>query len=139
MAGRLFCFMARLSIAEPQVVATPRNCPRCGVEFCTVGDARVCPNCRKPKVHGRRPPSRTLSLREKQIVALILQAKANKEIAWELHLTEGTIKEYLNRTYRKLGLKNRTDLAVWALTSGEMIGEVAQRTSAEVACVDSIH
>jgi len=40
----------------------------------------------------------------------------NKEIAYELRLTEGTIKEYLNRIYRKLGLTNRTELAIWALT-----------------------
>jgi len=94
----------------------PKNCPRCGLEFRSAGPERVCSGCRKPKTLERKPASRHLSLREKQIVALIIQAKANKEIAWELHLTEGTIKEYLNRTFRKLALKNRTDLAVWALT-----------------------
>lgn len=39
----------------------------------------------------------------------------NKEIAFELHLTEGTIKEYLNRIYRKVGAINRTELAVMAI------------------------
>jgi DNA-binding NarL/FixJ family response regulator len=48
-------------------------------------------------------------------VKLVAEAKLNKEIAYELHLTEGTIKEYLNRIFRKLGLTNRTELAVWAL------------------------
>jgi len=43
----------------------------------------------------------------------------NKEIAYELHLSEGTIKEYLNKVYRKLGLKNRTELAVWVLLNPE--------------------
>jgi DNA-binding NarL/FixJ family response regulator len=104
------------SISEPTVIAMPRNCPRCGLEFRSVGSERVCRDCRKPKIRVRKPLSHTLSLREKQIVALILQAKANKEIAWELHLTEGTIKEYLNRIFRKLGVRNRTDLAIWALT-----------------------
>jgi len=41
----------------------------------------------------------------------------NKEIAYELHLTEGTVKEYLNRIFRKVGATNRTDLAVWAITT----------------------
>jgi DNA-binding NarL/FixJ family response regulator len=36
-----------------------------------------------------------------------------------LHLSEGTIKEYLNRIYRKLGMTNRTELAIWALTNQE--------------------
>ena len=39
----------------------------------------------------------------------------NKEIAYELHLTEGTVKEYLNRIFRKLDVSNRTELAVWAM------------------------
>lgn len=59
-----------------------------------------------------------LSFREKQVVGLVSQAKLNKEIAFELHLTEGTIKEYLNRIFRKLEITNRTELAVWALTNG---------------------
>ena len=63
-----------------------------------------------------RPLNPKLSFREKQVVQLVAQAKANKEIAHELHLTEGTIKEYLNRIFRKLGTTNRTELAVWALT-----------------------
>jgi DNA-binding NarL/FixJ family response regulator len=48
-------------------------------------------------------------------VYLVSEAKLNKEIAHALHLTEGTIKEYLNRIFRKLGISNRTELAVWAL------------------------
>jgi DNA-binding NarL/FixJ family response regulator len=110
---------------EPVFVPIPKNCHRCGLEFHSVGAERVCSRCRKPKIRERKPPSRHLSLREKQIVALILQAKANKEIAWELHLTEGTIKEYLNRTFRKLEVKNRTDLAIWALTKQREGGDAA--------------
>jgi len=45
----------------------------------------------------------------------VAQAKLNKEIAYELHLTEGTVKEYLNRIFRKVGVPNRTALAVWAM------------------------
>ena len=91
-----------------------KSCYRCGGEFSTVG--RICPSCRKPRILKRRmPPTRDLSFREKQIAQLVCQAKLNKEIAFELHLTEGTIKEYLNRIFRKLEVKNRTDLAVWAI------------------------
>ena len=56
--------------------------------------------------------SRQLSFRERQIVDLVREAKANKEIAAELCLTEGTIKEYLHHIFRKLGVKNRTELAL---------------------------
>jgi DNA-binding NarL/FixJ family response regulator len=95
-------------------ITAVRTCYRCGSEFRSAGE-RICAPCRKPKVKAvRAHVIRTLSFREKQIVDLVRQAKLNKEIAYELHLTEGTIKEYLNRIYRKLEVKNRTDLAIWA-------------------------
>lgn len=45
-------------------------------------------------------------------MTLIRQAKANKEIAFELRLTEGTVKEYLYRIFRKQNVTSRTELAV---------------------------
>jgi two-component system nitrate/nitrite response regulator NarL len=65
----------------------------------------------------KRPLNPTLSFRERQVVHLICKAKLNKEIAYELHLTEGTVKEYLNRIFRKVGATNRTELAIWAITT----------------------
>jgi len=65
----------------------------------------------------KKPLSPTLSFRERQVVNLICKAKLNKEIAYELHLTEGTVKEYLNRIFRKVGVNSRTELAVWAITT----------------------
>lgn len=56
-----------------------------------------------------------LTVRERQIVAIIRFGKLNKEIAYELGLTEGTIKEHLHRIFRKVGVNNRTELAIWAL------------------------
>ena len=92
-----------------------RNCCRCGQEFSITGQERVCSGCRKPRTHKGKDLSPHLSFREKQIVDLISQAKLNKEIAHALHLGEGTIKEYLHKIFRKLGVTNRTELAVWAL------------------------
>ena len=53
-----------------------------------------------------------LSAREKQVVALVKQGKLNKEIAYELNLTTGTIKEYMWSIFRKLGVSNRVELAL---------------------------
>lgn len=55
-----------------------------------------------------------LSPREEQVVALVVEAHANKEIAAQLHLTEGTIKVYLSRIFKKAGVSNRTALAMWS-------------------------
>ena len=99
-------------------LTTVRNCFRCGNEFQTESSGRLCPDCCSSKEERRKKLlNRNLSLRERQVVGLVCQAKLNKEIAYALHLTEGTIKEYLNRIYRKLGVGNRTELAIWALTT----------------------
>lgn len=64
---------------------------------------------------GERHPEQ-LSPREKQVIDLVSQGQLNKQIAAQLHLTEGTVKEYLNRIFRKMDVTNRTELAVWAVT-----------------------
>lgn len=104
---------------------TVRNCFRCGKEFQIGSGNRICPTCRRPKEQRKTALNPNLSFREKQVVNLVCKAKLNKEIAFELHLTEGTIKEYLNRIFRKLGVSNRTELAIWALThhTGRVVKE----------------
>jgi DNA-binding NarL/FixJ family response regulator len=95
-----------------------KTCFSCG-NFFTAENLRICSICRtrRRRERGVRSELKSLYLtfREKQIVNLVSQAKLNKEIAFELRLTEGTIKEYLNRIFRKLQVKNRTELALWAL------------------------
>lgn len=100
---------------EDTSISAIRNCCRCGQEFSISGQERVCSACRKPRQHKTSSLRPQLTFREKQIVDLVSQAKLNKEIAYHLHLSEGTIKEYLNKIFRKLGVSNRTELAVWSL------------------------
>jgi len=98
------------------------NCCRCGVDFRLSEKERVCPACRRPKQGNPALAGRRLTFREKQIVELVSRGKPNKEIAFELHLSEGTIKEYLNKVFRKLEVTNRTELAVWWLSHREECG-----------------
>ncbi|MFC9972699.1 response regulator [Spirillospora sp. NPDC127200] len=48
-----------------------------------------------------------LSPREAEVMDLISQGKANREIAAELFLTEKTVKNHVNRVFAKLGVENR--------------------------------
>ena len=57
-----------------------------------------------------------LTIRERQIVRITAEGLTNKEIARRLRLAEGTVKVHLHRIYRKLGIANRTALAVLAHT-----------------------
>jgi len=111
-------FEGRLSSVNIIELGQLRNCFRCGAEFRGESGKRICPDCSSPRT-AKKPLNPNLSFRERQVVKLVCQAKLNKEIAFELHLAEGTIKEYLNRIFRKVGASNRTELAIWALTTGQ--------------------
>ena len=67
-----------------------------------------------PKLPARAHDS--LTTRERQIVLVLSEGLTNKEIARRLRLTEGTVKVHLHNIYQKLGISNRTALAVLAHT-----------------------
>jgi DNA-binding NarL/FixJ family response regulator len=56
-----------------------------------------------------------LTRREGQLVALLAQGLKNKEIAFSLQIAEGTVKVYLSRLFRKLGVGDRFELALYGL------------------------
>ena len=51
-----------------------------------------------------------LSLREKEIVNLIVLGLSNKEIAQRLYISELTVKTHLQRIYKKLNVSNKIQL-----------------------------
>jgi len=54
-----------------------------------------------------------LTPRQGQIVSLVAQGYKNKEIAFALGITEGTVKVYLYKLFKKLGVNDRLDLALY--------------------------
>lgn len=53
-----------------------------------------------------------LTDKEKEIVKLVCEGLSNKEISSKLFISEQTVKSHLHRIYQKLGVKNRSHLAV---------------------------
>ena len=58
----------------------------------------------------------SLTSREREVVLALAEGLSNKDVGRRLNLSEGTVKVHLHNIYSKLGLKNRTALAVLALT-----------------------
>lgn len=56
-----------------------------------------------------------LTDREIDITRLVGQGKTNKEIAQELYLSVGTVKNHITQILQKLDLRDRTQLAIFAV------------------------
>ncbi|GAA2005157.1 hypothetical protein GCM10009799_35690 [Nocardiopsis rhodophaea] len=64
---------------------------------------------REPLGYGDGP----LSEREAEVARLVGGGASNREISRRLFITEGTAKNHVTSILRKLGLRDRTQLALW--------------------------
>ena len=55
-----------------------------------------------------------LNVREKQIIGHLMQARTNREIAAELHISEKTVKHYMTGLMLKLKARNRDEVVIAA-------------------------
>jgi two-component system response regulator DevR len=55
-----------------------------------------------------------LSGQERRVLALITTGETNREIAQQLHLGEGTVRNYVSNIFVKLGVSNRAEAAAFA-------------------------
>ena len=60
----------------------------------------------------------TLSQREREVLRLVAKGLSNSEIARQLFLSEGTVRNYVSGLFAKLGVSDRTQAAVIALRHG---------------------
>jgi len=61
-----------------------------------------------------------LSVREKQIVDQLLQARTNREIADSLSISEKTVKRYMTALMLKMNARNRVEVAIHAQRGSEL-------------------
>ncbi len=56
-----------------------------------------------------------LSGREMEVLELVSKGKSNREIAEKLSLSQGTVRNYVSSIMEKLGMRNRIELATYAV------------------------
>ena len=73
------------------------------------------------KEQARRDPLERLSPQEQRVLGLIAEGLTNREIAERAGLSERTIRNYVSAILTKLGMRHRTQAAVYAVrrASGE--------------------
>jgi two-component system nitrate/nitrite response regulator NarL len=62
-----------------------------------------------------------LTNREQDVMRLVSTGLSNKEIARKLKISEGTIKLHLHNIYRKVGVRNRTELTVLMVVDRDVV------------------
>jgi DNA-binding NarL/FixJ family response regulator len=62
----------------------------------------------------RRRPEVALSARETEVLRLVAEGLANKQIARRLGITERTVKAHLTSVFSQIGVTDRTQAALWA-------------------------
>nr|BFE78705.1 hypothetical protein GCM10020093_013060 [Planobispora longispora] len=59
-----------------------------------------------------------LTGREIEVLRLVARGSTNREIAERLYLSEGTVKNHISRILGRLGLRDRTQAAIYARDRG---------------------
>ncbi|MGD1861377.1 MAG: response regulator [Leptolyngbyaceae cyanobacterium] len=63
-------------------------------------------------------PPLGITPREREVLHLIVEGANNREIAQMLHITEKTVKNHVSSLLSRVGLRDRTQLALWQLQVG---------------------
>ncbi|WP_433211462.1 response regulator [Microtetraspora malaysiensis] len=86
------------------------------------GDVLISPQLTVRLLRGSGRPREmstvVLTEREDEIVTLVAQGRTNAEIAAELFLSAGTVKNHVASIQRKTGARNRVAIAAWAWATG---------------------
>jgi two-component system nitrate/nitrite response regulator NarL len=82
-------------------------------------DASILSRWREAAAHGfTRGPLDGLAPRERQLAQMVARGMRNREIGDALGISEGSVKVFLHRIYRKLGVGSRTELALMVDQAG---------------------
>ncbi|MBM7600261.1 DNA-binding NarL/FixJ family response regulator [Virgibacillus halotolerans] len=106
-----------LKTAEPdKLIEAVHSCMKGGLTLHDEVAAKVMPRLLQ---HAEKPAVEVnLSSRELKITKLVGEGLTNKEIANALFLSIGTVKNHLTQVLQKTGLRDRTQLAIFAVKHG---------------------
>jgi DNA-binding NarL/FixJ family response regulator len=104
-----------LKDAEPDEVLT-------GIRAVARGESPINPRAARELLGARRTTpagaAAELTPRESEVLVLVRQGLANKQIARRLGISERTVKAHLTSTFQRIGVVDRTQAALWAERNG---------------------
>jgi DNA-binding NarL/FixJ family response regulator len=103
-----------LKDAEPEEVLR-------GIRSVARGESPINPKAARELLGARHTASTAaadLTPREREVLILLRQGLANKQIARRLGISERTVKAHLTSTFQRIGVVDRTQAALWAERNG---------------------
>ena len=96
-----------------------------GVKAAARGESPLHPRAARELLSARADPSRgsdaqaaDLTPREREVLVLVRQGLANKQVARRLGISERTVKAHLTSCFQRIGVSDRTQAALWAERNG---------------------
>lgn len=98
-----------LKHSDPEAIAA-------AIRSVHAGEAPLDPKAARALLESRRQGAESSALtdRERQVLDLVRQGHANKQIARTLGISERTVKAHLTSVFSTLGVSDRTQAAIWA-------------------------
>jgi DNA-binding NarL/FixJ family response regulator len=91
-----------------------------GIRAAAAGEAPLDPKAARTLLTElrERQPAEELTEREREVLALLARGLSNKQIARRLDISEKTVKAHLTSVFRRIGVFDRTQAALWAERHG---------------------
>jgi DNA-binding NarL/FixJ family response regulator len=92
------------------------------VQAASRGEAPITPRAAAALLADRRerPAEVGLTAREREVLALVVEGLANKQIARRMGISEKTVKGHLTNLFQRIGVADRTQAALWAERTGAL-------------------
>jgi len=102
-----------LKDAEPEEILA-------AIQAAARGESPLAPRAAAELLADRRtrPPTVELTAREREVLRLVVDGLANKQIARRLGISEKTVKGHLTNLFQRIGVADRTQAALWAERTG---------------------
>ncbi len=90
-----------------------------GIRAVSRGESPIHPKAARALLGARAGGTQTqLTSREAEVLSLVREGLANKQIARRLDISERTVKAHLTSAFARIGVADRTQAALWAQRNG---------------------
>ena len=101
------------------------------------GESPLDPRAARAMLAAQRTPDRldALTAREREVLALVAEGLADKQIARRLEISEKTVKAHLTSAFRTIGVDDRMQAGLWARRNGFSRSRLGHPAEGHVAAI----